>query len=72
MPGLKVVGPLGVPLGPPIDIPSIVRAGGFDEGVKAERARVVAWLRSAPLTGPAETVYADAIEKGTHAEPAAR
>ena len=32
---------------PPIDIPSIMRAGGYEEGVKAERARVVELAREA-------------------------
>lgn len=34
-----------------------------------ERARIVAWLRTAPLNGPAETVYADAIECGAYKDP---
>lgn len=39
--------PVGVTLvglahGPPIDVPSIMRAGGFEEGVREERARIVA------------------------------
>ena len=31
-----------------------------------ERAKIVAYLRRAPLNGPAETVYADAIERGAY------
>ncbi len=35
-----------------------------------ERAAIVAWLRGGHVSGPAETVYADAIEAGEHAAPA--
>ena len=53
---------------PPIDVPSIMRAGGFEEGVRAERARVVAWLRE---TGRYDNPWhlgdaADCIERGEH------
>jgi hypothetical protein len=37
-------------------------------GRKKERELIVKYLRSAPLKGPAETVYADAIERGKHEE----
>lgn len=54
--------------GPPIDIPSIMRAGGFEEGVKAERARIVAWLRAGCGSSVLQTrtEMANAIEKGEH------
>ncbi len=32
------------------------------EWARRERAGIVAWLRTGPLCGPAETIYADAIE----------
>jgi hypothetical protein len=38
----------------------------YDRGVREERARIVAWMRTGPVAGPAETVYADAIEHGKH------
>ena len=53
-------------VGPPIDVPSIMRAG--EEGVRVERARVVAWLRE---TGRYDNPWhlgdaADCIERGEH------
>jgi len=45
-------------------------ATAFDDGrrygIATERARIAAWMRAGPLTGPAETVYADAIVHGEH------
>lgn len=67
-----VDGPLSVgtimPSSPAIDIPSIMRAGGFEEGVKAERARVIAWLRDQGerTTEPMAMAYADALMHGDH------
>ena len=59
--------------GPPIDIPSIMRSGGFEEGVKAERARVVAWLRLAEgqsmTTRSMWAIVATHVENGEHAAP---
>ena len=50
-----------------LDPPAQTTAPETDErGAAAERARIVEWLRRAPLNGPAETVYADAIERGEH------
>ena len=68
-PQITIFGPaLGVPVGMPIDVPSIMRAGGFEEGVRAERSRVVAWLRE---TGRYDNPWhlgdaADCIERGEH------
>lgn len=35
-------------------------------GREGERTAIVAWLRAGLVSGPAETVYADAIERGEH------
>lgn len=40
----RVFGPPCQAYQPPIDVPSIMRASGFDEGVAAERAAIVKWL----------------------------
>ena len=52
----------------PIDIPSIMRAGGFDEGVAAERARTIAWLYSEDARRYTEVgpLVAKALEEGRH------
>ena len=66
---VTILGPaFGVPIGPPIDVPSIMRAGGFEEGVRVERARIVAWLRGAMGSSllASRGHLADAIEKGEH------
>jgi len=60
--------------GRPIDVPSIMRAGGFEEGVAAERAILVAWLRAGCGTGDAHavrspSVVADLIERCEHLRP---
>lgn len=50
-----------------VDIPSIMRAGGINEGAAAERARIVAWLRREQETSRREPAgCADAIERGEH------
>ena len=68
-PQVTILGPaFGVPIGPPIDVPSIMRAGGFEEGVRVERSRIVAWLRGAMGSSllASRGHLADAIEKGEH------
>ena len=51
----------------PIDVPSIMRAGGFKEGVDAERGRIVRWLRSDDVRQSRSADWlADAIERGEH------
>jgi hypothetical protein len=68
---------------PPIDVPSIMRAAGYDEGVKSERALIVAWLKAEALAswerykngdrrmaGHALEDAVRIIENGGHVSPA--
>ena len=43
---------------------------GFEAGAEAERAKVVAWLRTSGLSKYTQGLVIEAIEREAHAEPA--
>src|SRR5579859_6147176 len=69
--GKKVATASGRSLIGTIDVPSIMWAGGLDDGALAERARIVAWLRSKAygISLAYAGALADAIERGDHLRP---